>query len=102
MNRTLRHVLLFVLVGLSGSAMAQEILGTVLDEKKEPVINASVRVMQGGILRAGTVTDYDGKYSAKPLDPGLYDVTVSYAGKKTQTITGVVVAPGQKTGLNFT
>ncbi len=101
MNRTLRHVLLFVLVGLSGSAMAQEILGTVL-EGKEPLINASVRVMQGGILRAGTVTDYDGKYSAKPLDPGLYDVTVSYAGKKTQTITGVVVAPGQKTGLNFT
>ncbi len=100
MNRTLRHLLLFALIALSGSAFAQEILGVVTDSKKEPIINASVRVSQGGILKAGTITDYDGKYSAKPLDPGSYDVTVSYTGMQSKTIKGVDVTPGGKTELN--
>ncbi len=103
MKRTLHYLLLFVFVGLSGSALAQEILGTVIDKKtKEPLVNASISVKQGGISKGGAVTDFDGNYSVKPLEPGFYDVTVSYAGYQVQTRTGVIVSPGAKTGLDVT
>ena len=69
MTRTLRILLLFVFTGLTGSAFAQEISGRVLDDKKEPMPSAVIQVYQGGILRSGTVTDYDGNYTVKPLDP---------------------------------
>ncbi len=102
MKRTLHYLLLFVLVGLSGSALAQEILGVITDKKRgEPLVNASVSVRQGGILKGGAVTDFDGKYSVKPLDPGLYEVTISYIGYPTQVRTGVIVSPGEKTGLDI-
>ena len=101
MTRTLRYLLLFVFTGLSGSAFAQEISGRVLDDKKEPLINAVVQVYQGGILKGGNVTDYDGNYTVKPLDPGYYDVLALYAGYDSIMITGVVVASGQRTTQNF-
>ena len=101
MTRTLRYLLLFVFVGLSGSAFAQEIAGRVLDEKKEPMISAAVQVYQGGILKGGTVTDYDGNYVVKPLDPGDYNVLVLYAGYDSVFVTNVVVSPGKRTTQNF-
>jgi hypothetical protein len=103
MTRTLRYLLLFVFTGLSGFAFAQgEIAGKVLDEKKEPLLSATVQIYQGGILKGGNVTDFDGIYSVKPLDPGYYDVLVSYTGYDSIMITKVVVQPGGKTTQNFT
>ena len=102
MNRTLRYLLLLVLSGFAGSALAQEIKGVVTDkDSKDPIVNASVSVTQGGIAKGGIITDFDGKYSIKPLDPGYYDVTVSYLGYQTQKQIKVIVSPGNTTGLNF-
>ncbi len=101
MTRTLRYLLLFVFTALSGSAFAQEISGRVLDEKKEPLPSAAVQVYQGGILKGGNVTDYDGNYTVKPLDPGYYDVLVLYAGYDSILVTGVVVTPGERTTRNY-
>ena len=80
---------------------AQEIAGTVTDSRKEPIANATVRVMQSGIVKGETVTDFDGNYVVKPLDPGRYDVTASDMGKQTLTFTGVPVNPGNRTSCNF-
>lgn len=103
MTRTIRYLLLFVFTGLSMAAFAQgEIAGKVLDDKKEPMINATVQVYRGGILKGGNVTDFDGLYSIKPLDPGYYDVLVTFAGYDSAMITKVVVQPGGKTTQNFT
>jgi hypothetical protein len=102
MTRTLRYLLLFVFAGLSGSALAQEISGRVLDDKKEPLPSAAVQVYQGGILKGGTVTDYDGNYTVKPLDPGYYNVQVLYTGFDSMVVTDVVVIPGNRTTQNFT
>ena len=102
MNRTLRYLLLLVFIGLSGSAIAQEILGTISNTKKEPLTNASIQVKQGGILRGGMVSDFDGNFSVKPLEAGYYQVTISYAGYQTKTINDVIVSPGEKTRLNVT
>src|ERR1035438_6272067 len=102
MTRTLRYLLLLVFIGLSGSAFAQgEIAGQVLDEKKEGLINAAVQVYSGGIQKGGTITDIDGKYLIKPLDPGYYNVLVLYAGYDSFMITNVVVVAGQRTTQDF-
>jgi len=85
-----------------GSSFAQELLGRVVDSKKEPLINASIAVRQGGISKGGGITDYDGNYSIKPLEPGSYDVTISYLGMETQEIKGVMITPGGQTPLNIT
>jgi len=101
MIRTLRSLFLLAFIALSGTAMAQEIAGRVLDEKKEPMLNAVVQVYTGGILKGGTVTDFDGNYTIKPLDPGFYDVLVMYQGYDSIITTKVVVTPGQRTTMNF-
>ena len=101
MTRTLRNLLLFVFIGLSGSAFAQEISGRVLDDKKEPLPSAAVQVYQGGILKGGNITDYDGNYTIKPLDPGYYNVLVLYSGYDSVMVTDVVVTPGARTSENF-
>ena len=100
MNRTLRNLFLLVFMGLSSAALAQEIGGTVTNAKKEPLVSASVIVRQGGIYKGGAPTDFDGNYSIKPLEPGYYDVIVTFLGYDTQTIKGVLVSPNEKTGLD--
>lgn len=93
--------LLLLLMAFSSGSFAQEILGVVTDSKKEPLVNATVQVKQKGILKGSTVTDFDGKYSIKPLDSGVYDVSAMYLGYTTRTVSMVIVKPNEKTGLNF-
>ena len=102
MTRTLRYLLLFVLTGLSGHVFAQEIAGHVLDDKKEPLPSAVVQVYQGGTLRGGAATDYDGNYVIKPLEPGSYSILVIYNGYDSILTNGVNVTPGQRTTMDFT
>lgn len=101
MTRIIRYLLLVVLIGFSGSVLAQEISGKVLDEKKEPLPSAVIRVYQGGIMKGINGTDFDGLYTVKPLDPGYYDVLVSYTGYDSIMVTNVIVSPGQRTTQNF-
>ncbi len=102
MTSIIRYLVLLVFLGVSGTAFAQEIAGKVVDEKKEPMINATIQVYSGGIQKGGVVTDYDGNFVVKPLDPGYYDVLVLYAGYDSIMITQVVVSPGARTTQNFT
>ncbi len=102
MTRTLRYLILLVLTGISGSSFAQEIAGRVVDgSNKEPMINATVQVYTGGIQKGGVITDYDGNYVIKPLEPGTYDVLVLYAGYDSIKVTNVLVSPGNRTEQNF-
>lgn len=102
MTRSLRYLFLLLFVGVTGVAMAQVggITGKVLDNTKEPIIGAFVEVSQAGVVKVGTVTDEEGNYMAKPLNPGRYDVTVKYTGFNTSKITGVIVSPDKNTTQN--
>ena len=94
--------ILQLLLQMTLHSHAQEICGTVTDSKKEPLVSATVIVTQNGKYMAGVPTDFDGNYSIKLLDPGYYDVRVTYLGFDTLTMKGVVVNPSEKTGVNFT
>lgn len=104
MTSLLRFLIVVVIMGFAGQALAQgtsgAILGTVVDANGDPVMSAQVQVSSGGITKGGTVTDFDGNYVIKPLDPGRYDVVVNYIAQKESRTTGVLVQPGQNTKVN--
>ncbi|MCB0700092.1 MAG: carboxypeptidase-like regulatory domain-containing protein [Chitinophagales bacterium] len=104
MTRLLRLLLVLLLSGITTGALAQgqsgEMIGKVVDNTGEPVINAVVQVIQGGIVKNGTVTDFDGNYIIKPLSPGRYDLKVSYINFKEDITSGVIISPDKKTEVN--
>lgn len=89
-----------LLILITVRSAAQEIAGTVLDQRKEPLISAAVQVFQGGLLKGAVVTDYDGNYVVKPLDPGYYDLQILYPGFDSFIVKGVIVTPGNRTTVN--
>jgi hypothetical protein len=93
---------LFVLTLLLGKVNAQEILGSVKDNKGEPVVNASIAVMQNGKLVGGAISDWDGNYSIKPLPPGNYDMEVTYTGYLQEKLTNIFVPPAGQNKLTIT
>jgi hypothetical protein len=78
-----------------GVALAQStyLTGKVSDEK-EALIGASVKALKGTDFVRGAITDMDGNFRLS-LDPGTYDVEISYTGFQTQRVSGVQVLSGQ-------
>jgi len=81
-----------ICMALSGSLFAQgEINGRLMDkELNEPIIGASVWVEYGG-SKIGAATDYNGKYTIKPVPEGTYVLTCTMIGKDTIKVPGVKV-----------
>ena len=76
--------------------------GQVTDaETGEPILFGTVALYRGGNLVTGTQTDFDGNYSFNNIDPGTYDLEVSYVGFQTQRQTGVIVMAGRANRLNI-
>jgi len=100
--------LLFTLVLVLGSAVIASaqvgqgtIKGTIKDDSGEPVPFANVALLDGSNQILGTTTDFDGKYTLKPIQPGTYDLQVSYVGFQTRKTTGIGVSSGKITDSVF-
>ncbi len=65
----------------------------------EELIGANVSIYRNGALVSGASTDFEGNYSVK-LDPGLYDVEISYIGYQSTKVKGVVIQTGQANKLD--
>ena len=91
--------LVFILVGTT--AMAQTSLqGKVSDKDTgEELFGANIVLTLNGVFATGVSADLDGNYSAM-VDPGTYDVEVSYLGLPSKRVTGVIVKAGQANKLN--
>ena len=99
-----KHITLSILcIFLSTIVLGQtQLQGKVTDSTSgEPVLFGTVALYKGGVLLSGTETDLDGNYFFSDLDPGTYDVEVTYVGLQSQRITGVIVKEGKVTPLNF-
>ena len=93
-------IILFTLVSSIAIATAQDgvIRGQVIDQASgEPLIGTTV-ILQG--TTTGAITDLDGKFSIDDLEPGTYDLQVSYVSYETKTITDVMVKENEVTLLN--
>ncbi|MGB0248064.1 MAG: carboxypeptidase regulatory-like domain-containing protein, partial [Flavobacteriales bacterium] len=81
---------------MSFSAVAQvgqgTLKGRVTDfDSKDALPFASVVLFLNGNQVAGTNTDFDGEYTIKPIQPGTYDVLVSFVGYQAKKVTGVKI-----------
>ena len=66
--------------------------GKIMDiDADSPLPFASVVLFLNGNQVSGTNTDFDGEYTIKPVQPGTYDVLISFVGYQSQKITGVKV-----------
>lgn len=91
----LRKILYVVLALISASALYAQsgsIKGTVTDAgTKEPVPFANVVVERDGNQITGTMTDFDGNYTLKPVPSGKFNVLVSSVGYQKKQLNGVLV-----------
>ncbi|MEZ4738910.1 MAG: carboxypeptidase regulatory-like domain-containing protein [Flavobacteriales bacterium] len=81
---------------------AGSLKGKITDKKSgEPLPFVNVVVENRGTQVSGGATDFDGEYFIKPIDPGSYDVIVSYVGYQPYKQTGVVVNSNKITFLDI-
>ena len=66
----------------------------------EPVPMANVVLFSDGEVLGGSVADFDGNYTIKPINPGRYTLKVSFIGFATKQITEVLVSSNKITFLN--
>ena len=108
MIRMLRPTLfLFALLVASMSALAQSGSGTLKGKVTDadlgdPMPFCSVILFLNGNQVTGVNTDLDGEYTIKPIQPGTYDVVVSFVGYQSQKITGVTVLANKIQFVNVT
>lgn len=97
MKTIITLVLGLLVVGLNAQSTFGEIKGKVFDkETKEAIPFANVFVMAEGKM-VGAQTDFDGKFTIKPLPAGKYDLNVSYMGYQKVIVTGYEVKTDQIT-----
>lgn len=74
------------------------IRGKIIDAETGKFLIGATVVITG--TTNGTITDFDGNYSLNNLEPGTYDITVSYVSYETQQFPEVVVNAGDVTILD--
>lgn len=99
MKRTTTFFLL-IFFALYSIAQTGSIQGKVTDENTgEIIFGANVYVKDKGKM-LGSFTDPDGKYKIKPLDPGTYNLHISYQGK-VKVLPGVEVHTNNISFVNY-
>lgn len=78
----MKNKLILFLWLISTYAHAIKVTGTVYDERKDPIIGASVQVK--GVTGLGTATDIDGKFSLDIPEVTESSLVISYIGYKTK------------------
>ena len=92
-TQTLAIIALLLLPAKSFSqSMLGDIFGSVVDGiTGEPLISAHVKALRGDQMLGQALTDLDGNFSIKALPSGSYNLMLTFSGKDTLLITGVVV-----------
>ncbi len=98
--------LAFVLVMSWTSGFAQpgtgKLKGKVIDKSTgEPVPFANVKMEQGGVLKGGAASNFDGVFLISAIPPGEYDVTVTSIGFASTKVQGVRVSADKITFYDF-
>jgi hypothetical protein len=96
-----RYLFFFSLIIASFQVFPQStIKGVVKDAKSgETIVGANV-ILQGTTI--GTSTDLDGNFEIKNVQPGVYNLVVSFISYKTKTIDRIRVEAGKTLELNIT
>lgn len=96
--------MLVLSIGVFAQSQFGEITGTVMDQNKAVVPNATVTItgVNIGLTRTAT-TDASGYYAFRQLPPGNYNVSVAaVSGFSAQTMSNQLVQLENTTSVNFT
>jgi hypothetical protein len=63
----------------------------------EPVPFASITILKNNVEILATTSDFDGMYMLKPIEPGTYDIKVTYVGYMCFMLRSVYVKPSEIT-----
>lgn len=103
-----KTLILTFLIGLANELQAQnndgEIRGTVTDSKtKDVLISAYIHLQLDGATVESAVTDIDGRYYFKGIEPNIYSIVCTYgsSGYDTTKRINVKVNPGQNTTIDI-
>lgn len=92
MIRKLLFILFILFASAALYAQSGALKGKVLDaESGEAVPFANIVVELNGNQIGGTVSDFDGNYTIKPISAGKYNVKASYIGYKSLQINDVII-----------
>lgn len=96
----IKNVLATLILIMFAQVLSAQNIGTlqgrVTDEATgEPIILCNLLLFRNGVEVTGGTTDLDGNYQITNLDPGRYDIEVSYVGYQTQRIEGVIINAGR-------
>ena len=86
MNKFFKNILLILYFSAFQQVLSQStnyISGTVIDKNNNPLIGANIN-LKGTFM--GSTTDFNGNYRIDNIDPGKYQLLVSYIGYKSQQI----------------
>ncbi len=99
MNKLLLTICLLFIGSIAMEAQTS-LEGKVKDkDSSEPIIFTPVALYKNGVLATNVETDLDGNFFFSDIQPGTYDVEVSYVGYATAKLTGVLCKAGQTTRL---
>jgi hypothetical protein len=104
-NLKLKLVIAFTVINtmvLCAQGSTGVLKGQIVNNEKEPVIGATIKITSGGILIGGTTTNEEGKYTYKPLNAGFYEVIVQSFETETKQVNNVVVNPEKTTYVDVT
>lgn len=77
------------------------ISGVVKDkDTKEPIGFAGVVILKDGVQIGGTVSDLEGNFTFRNLEPGKYDLNIQFVGYSDFKLIGVKVKPNEITRIN--
>lgn len=99
----MKYVLALTVLFVLGNALVAQttIAGKVTDEVSgEKLVCANLYFQKVGAFVRGTSTDFFGIYKAN-LEPGVYDLTVSYIGFPNRQINGIILEKNQDLVLNI-
>jgi len=83
-----------------GVPLEGTITGKIIDESTgEPLIGATVMIVE---TSQGDATDLDGRYTIKNIQPGTYNLKISYISHTTTTVEDVEVKEGETVRLDIT
>lgn len=101
-SRSFVVLLLLLFSSMAFAATTGKIAGFVTDkESGEPLIGANVMVLENGnVTCMGAATDGEGYFAILNIEPGNYDVRVSYVGYSSMTVQDLQVSINLTTELN--
>lgn len=75
------------------------LVGQINDAEGQPLYGANIALFKHNILITGTASEDGGHIELSGLDPGTYDIQVSYLGHQTESVRGFKMYAGKQNWL---